>query len=215
MATHEEVKSVLNQFESLRFRQECMNNIEDLNEVINRGEEILISVSKIDFPDVPPYIAIQLVVPYWERARYHSHREYYASGKFQHTKNLDLGIADFSRLLELLEISGEKDLLDKFYLLAAYEGILECRIEQGKIKEAIIDANRYITAVTGSTKDKVAKAYTLRGKCYFLLGDLKKAKNDILVALAQVPDFSEERATALRIKEKIDKSKAVEKSSQL
>ena len=211
MLSREEVKSMLDQFESLRFCQDNMNGIEGLNEIIDCGERLIDTTTNTKFRDVPPYVASQLIVPYWERARYHSRREHYAQGKFQHAKDLDLAISDFDRLLNLLDISGDKKNND-FYFLAAYESRCECYLENGNAEAAISDANMYISAAMTSGKHNITKAYTLRAKCNLQIDKLDQAEKDITVALENAPNPSNERADALQLKEKIDKVKLPKKT---
>lgn len=161
MLSREDVKAGLDQFESMRFCQENMNSIEGLNEIIDCSERLISITTNTEFQDVPPHVASQLIVPYWERARYHSCREHYASGQFQHVKDQDQAISDFGRLLDLLDISGEKK-NDNFYLLAAYEGRCKCYLEKGNLEAARKDAIEYISAAMNSSESNSEKANQLQ-----------------------------------------------------
>jgi hypothetical protein len=183
MTDREEVKSALTQFESLRFRQVCMSNIDDLHEMIRRGE-ILFELAPVDdFPDVQPYIVSQLIVPYWEIARYYCHRQSYSYSK--HPKNIDASIEYYDRLEKMLTL--EKGGMDKngnyaVYLREVYEGRSECYLEIKREALAIIEANSYVNHFQD------ARAHCHRAKLFISLELFEQAKKDISVVIETAID---------------------------
>lgn len=183
MTNREEVKSALAQFESLRFRQECMNNIADLHEMIRHGE-ILFELAPVDdFPDVQPYLVSQLIIPYWEIARYYCHRQSYINS--EHSKNINASIEYYNRLEKMLTL--EKGGMDKngsyaVYLREVYEGRSECYLEIERVGLAIIEANSYVNHFQD------ARAHFHRAKLFVSLELFEQAKTDIFVVIETAID---------------------------
>ena len=175
MATREELRNALDQFDSVRFSSEsAKQNIEWLNKTIYLGENLFSLAPLSEYSDVPPYVAFQLQIPYLERARYYGHKASFFNA--EHPENIQQSISDYSRLLELIEM--EQPPSTKWIARNVYEERCECYLTIGKTGEALLDAKYLVSNFPD------ALAYIFRSKIFLSLGLFDQAKEDIAVVIS-------------------------------
>ena len=142
MLSREIVRSMIDQFDSLRFSPNPIINlnrsggIASLDKVIDLGEKILSDVPGEIFWDVPSYIAFQLTDPYLERARYYGH--FASFYRATHPQNLEQSLSDYCRLLELIPLSDLYSMKD-YYCYSVYKERSECFLQMDLIGGALGD----------------------------------------------------------------------------